>query len=350
MSKFSCATDLKAKTGLDIFIFSDGGELQFSTVPLTFVLPESIVSGSKTKIIQLKDAKITCFYFLNNKLNYICAIMGANSVSLNYANMIKLILESEEHCLAPLLTREQRFRLYLINELDTKSVGILKQEYYGKAFDYYVLSFMTDSEAKLSELKNFLEAIAERDDFVVPINNKSVAYIKKCGMIDEYQSANDFAYTLYDNIKEELRINFVINVGGTTHNFDDLPMLFAQCVFAYSFGKLMSPNENIYSYKEYIMIKMLSDIPKSTLTQYLGTLLDSGSLGIIADDELMSTAEEFLRNSLNISETSRNIYMHRNTLIYRLDKIENATGLNIRHFNDAVIFRLITILNKLTTD
>ena len=59
------------------------------------------------------------------------------------------------------------------------------------------------------------------------------------------------------------------------------------------------------------------------------------------------TAEEFLESSLNISETSRNLFMHRNTLTYRLDKIERATGLNIRKFSDAVTFRVITILYKL---
>ena len=61
----------------------------------------------------------------------------------------------------------------------------------------------------------------------------------------------------------------------------------------------------------------------------------------------INTAEEFLENSLNVSETSRKLYLHRNTLTYRLDKIERATGLNIRKFSDAVTFRLITILSKL---
>ena len=64
----------------------------------------------------------------------------------------------------------------------------------------------------------------------------------------------------------------------------------------------------------------------------------------------MATAailREFLQNSLNVSETSRNLFMHRNTLMYRLDKIERMTGLNLRKFSDAVTFRLITILGKL---
>ena len=58
-------------------------------------------------------------------------------------------------------------------------------------------------------------------------------------------------------------------------------------------------------------------------------------------------AEKFLSSSLNVSETSRNLYMHRNTLLYRLDKIEKATGLNIRMFPDAVTFRILTVLYKL---
>lgn len=62
---------------------------------------------------------------------------------------------------------------------------------------------------------------------------------------------------------------------------------------------------------------------------------------------MVNTAEEFLRNSLNVSETSRNLFMYRNTLLYRLDKIEKATGLNIRQFPDAVSFRVLTVLYKL---
>ena len=109
----------------------------------------------------------------------------------------------------------------------------------------------------------------------------------------------------------------------------------------------MAPGEKIYSYKEYVMIKMLSEIPEESLSSYVGTVLDRDGRQILDDPELMETAEQFLKNSLNISETSRSMYMHRNTLIYRLDKIENATGLNLRHFNDAVVFHLLTILKKL---
>ena len=76
-------------------------------------------------------------------------------------------------------------------------------------------------------------------------------------------------------------------------------------------------------------------------------LMDANAKEVFEDQEMVTTAEEFLDNSLNVSETSRKLYLHRNTLTYRLDKIEKNTGLNIRKFSDAVTFRLITILSKL---
>ena len=104
---------------------------------------------------------------------------------------------------------------------------------------------------------------------------------------------------------------------------------------------------DIHSFKEYVLIKMLEDLPKYKLNENLATLLDSDARDIFSDEEMINTAEEFLENSLNVSETSRKLYLHRNTLAYRLDKIEKSTGLNIRKFSDAVTFRLITILSKL---
>ena len=76
-------------------------------------------------------------------------------------------------------------------------------------------------------------------------------------------------------------------------------------------------------------------------------LEDPEAKSMFADSEMVTTAEEFLNTSLNVSETSRNLYMHRNTLMYRLDKIERATGLDVRKFQDAMTFRLIMILHKL---
>ena len=109
----------------------------------------------------------------------------------------------------------------------------------------------------------------------------------------------------------------------------------------------LSSRGQVHSFKEFMLTKMLEDLPKYKLYEYLEMLMDANAREIFEDEEMVNTAEEFLDNSLNVSETSRKLYLHRNTLAYRLDKIEKNTGLNIRKFSDAVTFRLITILSKL---
>ena len=92
---------------------------------------------------------------------------------------------------------------------------------------------------------------------------------------------------------------------------------------------------------------MLEDVPEGKLAEYLAEITDDSFKEVFDDEEMLATAEAFLQSSLNVSETSRQLYMHRNTLLYRLDKIEKATGLNIRLFSDAVSFRVLTVLYKL---
>ena len=103
----------------------------------------------------------------------------------------------------------------------------------------------------------------------------------------------------------------------------------------------------VHTYKEYVIVNILEDADKGKLREYLNVLTDGETSDIFDDEEMTATAETFLENSLNVSETSRKLYLHRNTLMYRLDKVEKETGLNIRKFSDAMTFRIITVLFKL---
>jgi carbohydrate diacid regulator len=164
---------------------------------------------------------------------------------------------------------------------------------------------------------------------------------------DEFQSSTQYAEFLKQSIYEETGALVRIANGGTVKTIADLSTSFTQAMTAVRMCAAINSRGEIHSFKEYMLIKMLEDLPKYKLNEYLETLLDPSAREIFNDDEMTNTAEEFLENSLNVSETARKLYLHRNTLTYRLDKIEKATGLNIRKFSDAVTSRLITILSKL---
>ena len=131
------------------------------------------------------------------------------------------------------------------------------------------------------------------------------------------------------------------------HELKDIADSYARAENAIRYADVFESKGNVHSYREFILVKMLEDIPESKLAEYLSDLTDESFRELFEDEEMLSTAEEFLQSSLNVSETSRNLYMHRNTLLYRLDKIEKATGLNIRSFSDAVSFRVLTVIHRL---
>ena len=176
---------------------------------------------------------------------------------------------------------------------------------------------------------------------------QSCAFLKFVDDSMDYQSAYDYAVFLGQTLYEELGVQINIGVGTTVKNIYESMLSYQQAATTVRMSALFDNKGMVHTYREYVFIRMLEDLPEQRLGEYMSELIGDEAKEIFEDEDMMNTAEEFLQNSLNVSETSRNLYMHRNTLMYRLDKIERFTGLNIRKFSDAVSFRVLTILYKL---
>ena len=161
------------------------------------------------------------------------------------------------------------------------------------------------------------------------------------------QPMSEYADFLAQSFVDELGFSVKIGVGTVAPHLSELNSSYRQALSALEMSEVFKSSGAVHSYKEYVLIKMLEEIPRGKLEEYFSVLTGNEADSVFDDPDMMNTAEEFLENSLNVSETARKLYMHRNTLIYRLDKIEKATGLNVRNFSDAFTFRLVTMLAKL---
>ena len=204
------------------------------------------------------------------------------------------------------------------------------------------------SKTPVSEIKSVLTGYADgKADTIVDISNNECVLIKFCDKTsDEYSSQGEYAEYLRQIVYEELGATVNVYVGGKVNKIGDLVNSFVQAGAAKNYS-IPSANGEVRTYSEYVLLGIIEELPKSKIKEYLEVVMDENAREIFDDEEMVTTAEEFLNNSLNVSETSRTLYVHRNTLNYRLDKIEKATGLNIRKFSDAVTFRLIIYLRKL---
>ena len=189
-----------------------------------------------------------------------------------------------------------------------------------------------------------VERCLDGNDCAVFLEEGRIAAVK---FTEEGQTPFDFGCFICRSLYEEAGIRAKVGVGCEMPSFGEIAVSYAQAVSALRMSDMLGDKGDVHAYSEYLLVQMLSDVPKERVKECLASFRIDGTEEVFRDEELFSTAEVFLERDLNLSETSRTLFIHRNTLSYRLDKIERLTGLNIRKFSDAVTFRVITVLLRL---
>ncbi len=292
------------------------------------------------------DGQYTYFRFLYKSVGYVGAIEGVSAEETRLAKLLPSYIESFAEREAE-LSKTDHLKRILLGE--SSSMGIYKYatKYSVKGAACFVIAL------RVSKLMDEVLAVLQQYggnslDTALAMQEDTCVLVRFVGEeLDEYHSSVDYAEFLVQSLKEELGLDVLAGVGPTVKDLKDVALSYAQAENAIRYADVFELQGNVHSYREFLLVKMLEDIPESRLAEYLAELSNAQLTEIFEDEEMLNTAENFLQSSLNVSEASRNLYMHRNTLLYRLDKIEKATGLNIRSFSDAVSFRVLTILHKL---
>ena len=292
------------------------------------------------------DGDYTFFRFLFKGTGYIGAIAGVGETQRNYALLLPAYIEAFADKETELSKTEYLKRILLG---ECSSLGIYRYASKFSVRDAACYALAIRVKKMLKETVSIIEQYGGNSlDTVVQMGGDECVLVKYVDEREnEYQSSVDYAEFLAQSLKEELGLHVTIGVGPTVRDVKDIAHSYGRAVTTLHYAETFAENGGVYSYREFILVKMLEDIPENKLVEYLNDLTDDNFREILENEEMLSTAEEFLRSNLNVSETSRNLYMHRNTLLYRLDKIEKATGLNIRAFGDAVSFRVLTLIYHL---
>ncbi len=110
-------------------------------------------------------------------------------------------------------------------------------------------------------------------------------------------------------------------------------------------GKVFDTEKDIISYDNLGIARLIYQLPTTLCEMFLSEIFKRGSIDSL-DQETLFTIQRFFENNLNVSETSRKLFVHRNTLVYRLEKIKKITGLDLREFDDAIVFKVALMVKK----
>ncbi|MBQ8374144.1 MAG: helix-turn-helix domain-containing protein [Clostridia bacterium] len=294
-----------------------------------------------------EEQTATRFRFLYKGGEYIGELVGVGEQVRAIAALLVSYFQSLEDAQAE-LGKNERWKSVLLGEGSARSVYRFMAKFSVKNGACFALCV---SVPKLvDEAVALLNQYGENgSDAVVKMDDSTCAVVRYVAVEEdnEYHSSFEYGEFVVQALKEELGIDVVAGVGSTVRDVKEIALSYAQAANALRYAEVFSAKGKVHTYREFVLVKMLEDLSPQKMEEYRGELMDNSAEEIFEDEEMLNTAEEFLLSSLNVSETSRNLYMHRNTLLYRLDKIEKATGLNIRLFSDAVSFRVLSILYKL---
>ena len=185
----------------------------------------------------------------------------------------------------------------------------------------------------------------KQQDFVLSINETDVAVVKQLEEETDDAGLEEIAKRIADALKAELEIDTVIGIGTVARHLRELADTYKEAQTAIDVGKVFDNEKSIINYESLGIGRLIYQLPTTLCDIFLSEVFKKNSIDSL-DQETLYTINEFFENDLNVSETSRKLFVHRNTLVYRLEKINKQIGLDLRKFDHAIVFKVALMVRK----
>lgn len=182
-------------------------------------------------------------------------------------------------------------------------------------------------------------------DFITAVDEKNIILVKELKMSDSYSDLEKMASTIKDMLSTEALTMAHVAYGTIVNEIKEVSRSYKEAKMALEVGKIFYSEKSVIAYSNLGIGRLIYQLPMPLCRMFIKEIFD-GKNPDEFDEETLLTVKKFFENSLNVSQTSRELYIHRNTLVYRLDKLNNMTGLDLREFEDAITFKIALMVVK----
>ena len=182
-------------------------------------------------------------------------------------------------------------------------------------------------------------------DYVISVGEHDIVLVKELKPGTDMREIEKIAVNISDTLSTEFYTKVAIGISTIVDNIKDLAKAYQEAQVALEVGKVFETEKNIISYENLGIGRLIYQLPTTLCEMFLQEVFKKGSLDSL-DRETLMTIQCFFENNLNVSETSRKLFVHRNTLVYRLEKIRKLTGLDLREFEHAITFKVALMVRK----
>ena len=208
---------------------------------------------------------------------------------------------------------------------------------------FLVETRQSKDEHALATIKNIFSA--RTHDFITSIDNRGIIVVRELTSAETYDDLENIAHMLVDMLGTEAMTQAWVANSNTANDLKDLSNAYKEARTALEIGKIFYAERNVFGYRTLGIGRLLYQLPVSICEMFIQEIFGDESLDSI-DGETLAIIRTFFENNLNLSETSRQLYVHRNTLVYRFEKIQKRFGLDLRTFEDAMTFKLAMLVSR----
>ncbi|MBQ3077272.1 MAG: helix-turn-helix domain-containing protein [Clostridia bacterium] len=305
----------------------------------------SRVQPDENGVIRYENNTYTAVSGAESVGGYVVFVAGTDEVAVRAARLISVSLGNLKQFFDDKYDKSSFIKNILFD-------NILPSDVYAKAKDLgfayeekrLVLIVCLESRFKTTLPDMLTRALGEKVRFyLVNINESSSAVVIELG--DSSPSVLKIAQQVADEIQQTTASACCVGVGTIAPNLRELARTYKEAQLSLDVGNVFDKGASVMSYDNLGIGRLIYQMPTTLCEMFLTEVFKQGSIDCL-DEETLTTIEKFFENNLNVSETARKLFVHRNTLVYRLEKIKKLTGLDIRDFDNAIVFKVALMVNS----
>ena len=202
----------------------------------------------------------------------------------------------------------------------------------------YMIETKQEKDLNARELLKTLFATRTKY-FITAVDERSIILIHELREDEDYEEVEQVANMMKDMLNSEAMATVRISYGTIVSEIKQVSKSYKEAKMALDVGKIFYAEKRIIAYNTLGIGRLIYQLPISLCEMFMHEVFGD-NIPDSLDEETLTTINKFFENNLNVSETSRQLYVHRNTLVYRLEKLQKSTGLDIRKFDDALTFKI----------
>lgn len=338
----SSIEDLKAISKIDLSVWDLEGKVVAATFESEDITPELIAGFAHSPA----DSQVMGAHHLMKVLDEeeVLYILDAKGGSEDTYMLGKIAVSQLQHLIVAYKERYDRNNFFQNLLLD----NMLLVDIYNRAKKLHIEASVRravflieadrEKDSAATELLNGMFS-AQVGDYVTAVDESNVILIKELEANEDYSKLDQIANTIVDMMNMEAMTNVRVAYGTIVNELKEVSKSYKEAKMALDVGKIFYAERKVTAYNTLGIGRLIYQLPINLCRIFIDEIFGSNVPSEL-DDETLTTINKFFENNLNVSETSRQLYVHRNTLVYRIEKLEASTGLDIRTFEDALTFKI----------